>query len=275
MQLSDSYRHCRQLAFGHYENFPVASLLLPQPQRDGIAAIYAFARSADDFSDEPEFEGRRKALLKDWMARLDRAPQGHPVFTALQDAIRRWRLPKPLLRDLVKAFQQDLSKQAYRDDRELLAYCRLSADPVGRLVLRVFDQDSPQNLKDSDAICTALQLANHWQDLGKDLRLRDRCYLPQDALKRHKVKAADLQAAHASPALRAAVEEQVERADGLFLQGARLGRRLPGRLGLEIRLTVAGGRKVLQKVRRLGFDTLSKRPALGKLDALALFWTAL
>lgn len=275
MDLQTSYRHCRQLAFGHYENFPVASLLLPQPQRDGIAAIYAFARSADDFSDEPQFAGKREMLLKDWMRRLDRKPEGHPVFTALHDAITRWKLPKPLLRDLLKAFLQDLRKRSYRSQAELHAYCKLSANPVGRLVLRVFAQDSAQNLRDSDAICTALQLANHWQDLGRDLRERDRCYLPMDAQRRHKVKAIDLKAAHVSTALKSALKEQVDLADGLFSQGAGLGRRLPGRLGLEIRLTLAGGRRVLEKVRALDFDTLATRPKLGKVDAALLLWRAL
>lgn len=263
------------MAFGHYENFPVASLLLPQPQRDAIAAVYAFARAADDFADEPEFEGKRAGLLKDWMARLDRGPQGHPVFTALHDAIRRWRLPKPLLRDLVKAFVQDLTKQSYRTQAELTAYCRLSANPVGRLVLRIFRQDTAQNVKDSDALCTALQLANHWQDLGHDLRVRRRCYLPQDAQRRHRVKPADLKLQPMSRALRQAVKEQVDLAEGLFLKGEGLCRRLPGRLGLEIRLTVAGGRRVLAKIRGLDHDTLSRRPSLGKLDALALLWPVL
>lgn len=272
MDATTAYRHCRRMAFGHYENFPVASWLLPQPQRDAVAALYAFARTADDFSDEPAFAGRRESLLRDWMARLDRRPDGHPVFVALHDAMRRWRLPKALLRDLLRAFLQDLRKKRYADEGELLAYCRLSANPIGRLILRIFGADSPANLRDSDAICTALQLANHWQDLGRDLRIRRRCYLPQDALRRHKVKAADLKAESAGPALRAAVLEQVAKADALFLCGVGLCDRLPGRLGLELRLSVAGGRRILEKIRRLEGDTLATRPSLGKLDVLPLLW---
>jgi hydroxysqualene synthase len=275
LDLARSYRHCRHLAFGHYENFPVASLLLPQPQRDAIAAVYAYARSADDFADEPQFKGQREALLKDWMRRLDRPAAGHPVFLALHDAMRRWSLPKPLLRNLVKSFLQDLRKKSYKDQRELYAYCRLSADPVGRLVLRVFKAESAANLKDSDAICTALQLANHWQDLGADIRERGRVYLPQDALRRHGVKPAQLRAPQAGWALKAALEEQVGIADALFERGEGLCGRLTGRLGLEIRLTVAGGRRVLQKIRALGFDTLAARPRLGKADGLGLLWLAL
>lgn len=270
MDLQDAYRYCRRQAFGHYENFPVAGLLLPQPQRDAVAAVYAYARQADDFSDEPEFKPRRERLLRDWMARLDRPAQGQPVFTALQDAIIRFKIPKALLRDLVKAFLQDCRKARYRDQKELRAYCRLSADPVGRLVLRIFGQDSSRNVKDSDAICTALQLANHWQDLGKDLAIRSRCYLPQDALKRHGVKAADLKALRSSPELRACVQEQVALADALFIQGQGLCDRLPGRLGFQIRLTVAGGRRILKKIRDQDFDTLAQRPKLGAFDGLAL-----
>lgn len=263
------------MAFGHYENFPVASLLLPQPQRDGIAAIYAFARSADDFADEPEHAADRLGLLRDWMGRLEKPADGHPVFTALHDAIERWSLDKALLRHLVQAFIQDLSKAEYETQDELYAYCRLSADPVGRLVLRVFGQDTEQNLADSDAICTALQLANHWQDLGRDLRERGRCYLPQAALRRCRVEPEALQAVSASYALRMALQEQVNIADAHFQRGEGLCRRLPGRLGLEIRLTVAGGRRILRKIREADYNTLLIRPKLGKGDALPLLWTAL
>jgi squalene synthase HpnC len=274
LDLAASYRYCRQQAFGHYENFPVASLLLPQPQRDAVAAVYAFARQADDFSDEPEFKGKRESLLRAWMARLDQPAAGHPVFTALLDAVGRFKLSKALLRDLVKAFLQDCRKAEYRNQSELLAYCRLSADPVGRLVLQIFGQATPQNLKDSDAICTGLQLANHWQDLGRDLSVRHRNYLPQDALRRHGVKAADLRALRFSPALEACLRAQVDRAEALFVRGQALCDRLPGRLGFQIRLTVAGGRRILAKIREQDYDTLTQRPKLGAADAAALLWTA-
>jgi phytoene synthase len=263
------------LAFGHYENFPVASLLLPQPQRDGIAAIYAFARSADDFADEAEFEGRRQGLLEDWMARLEQPADGHPVFTALHDAIQRWDLSKAQLRNLVQAFIVDLSKTSYEDQEDLYGYCRLSANPVGRLVLRVFGQDSEENLKDSDAICTALQLANHWQDLGRDLRERKRCYLPKSTLERYRIQPEELEIGSATFAVRMAIQEQVNIADALFARGEGLCRRLPGRLGLEIRLTVAGGRRILAKIREADYNTLLVRPKLGTLDAMPLLWTAL
>lgn len=264
MELSAAYRHCRQLAFGHYENFPVASLLLPQPQRDAIAAVYAYARTADDFADEAEHAPRRVALLKGWMAKLDKAPGEDPIFIALDDARRRYRLPKPLLQDLVKAFLQDCRQARYANAKQLRAYCKRSADPVGRLVLRVFGLDDARNVADSDCICTALQLTNHWQDLGKDVSLRDRIYLPQDAMKRHGVTDAQLKGGRFDAKLAALIRAQVDDAEALFAQGEGLPGRLPGRLGLEIRLTLLGGRAILQRIRRNGYNSLTRRPHLSK-----------
>jgi phytoene synthase len=263
------------LAFGHYENFPVASLLLPQPQRDAIAAIYAFARTADDFADEPEHAGRRQGLLEDWMARLELPADGDPVFTALHDAIQRFGLSKGLLRNLIQAFILDLTKERYQDQEELYGYCRLSANPVGRLVLRCFGLDDERNCFDSDAICTALQLANHWQDLGRDLRERKRCYVPLDTLARYRVSPEELERGSASFAMRMAIQEQVNLAEALFVRGEGLCNRLPGRLGLEIRLTVGGGRRILSKIRQADYNTLLVRPKLGKADALPLLFNAL
>ena len=274
LDLSSAYRHCRQLAFGHYENFPVASMLLPQPQRDAIAAIYAYARTADDFSDEPEFAAKRVALLKSWMAKLDKPAGEDPIFVALQDAIQTYRLPRQLLKDLLLAFLQDCAQTRYRDIGQLLGYCKLSADPVGRLVLRVFDLDTPANLKASDDICTALQLANHWQDLAADVQLRDRIYLPQDELKRFGVSEAQLKAGHFTAALGELMQLQVDRAESLFAAGEELPGRLPGRLGLEIRLTLLGGRRILSKIRKQGYDTLAARPRLTGNDAPGMLLAA-
>jgi len=270
LELSDAYKHCRRLAFGHYENFPVASALLPRPQRDAIAAIYAFARQADDFSDEPRYSGDRVRLLRDWRARLDRAPEGDPVFTALADARRRWKLPKSLLADLVQAFLQDCAQRRYGTFDALLGYCRLSANPVGRLVLRVFDRDTPGALRASDDICTALQLANHWQDLASDAQVRDRIYLPGEEMKRFNVDPGQLKAGRWSPGLGQLLRLQVDRAEALFASGQDLPLALPGRLGLELRLTVLGGRAILRKIREQAYDTLSRRPRLGVRDAPGL-----
>lgn len=275
MDLSAAYRHCRRLAFGHYENFPVASLLLPQPQRDAIAAVYAFARQADDFSDEPLYAHDREGLLLDWRARLDKPHGGHPVFLALEDARRRWQLPRQLLADLVGAFLQDCRRSRYADFDALLAYCKLSADPVGRLVLRVFKADGPGALRASDDICTALQLANHWQDLASDAQARDRIYLPRVDMDRYGVDEAQLAEGRWTPGLGALLRLQVDRAEALFASGQHLPGMLPGRLGLEVRLTLLGGRAILRKIRRQAYDTLSARPRLGAMDAPGLVFAGL
>jgi len=275
LELSDAYARCRRLAFGHYENFPVASLLIPQPQRDAIAAVYAFARQADDFSDEPAYAGRREVLLRDWQARLDRDPGGHPVFTALLDARRRWSLPRPLLADLVAAFLRDCRKTRYRNFDELLDYCRLSAEPVGRLVLRVFGLDSAENLAASDDICTALQLANHWQDLASDAQVRGRVYLPTSEMRRFGVDEDQLLQGRWTPALGELLRLQVDRAEALFASGQDLPARVGPRLGLELRLTLLGGRGILKKIRAQGYDTLTARPRLGALDAPGLLLSGL
>ena len=282
MNLDEAYSRCLSMAAGHYENFPVASWLVPGRQRGAVAAIYAFARTADDFADEPlealGLEGRpggapggkaeerlRLKLLKDWEAKLDQ-PAREPVFLALHDAIRRFAIPKQLLRDLVSAFRQDVVKRRYRDFDEVLDYCRRSANPVGRLVLRLFDRDDERSVRESDHICTALQLANFWQDLGQDASGRDRLYLPLDEMKAHGVRVEDPGRLRFSPGLGRLVALQVERTRGMFRQGADLARRAPGRLGMELRLTWLGGMQVLRKVEAQGFDTLSRRPRLGKGD---------
>jgi phytoene synthase len=263
------------MAFGHYENFPVASLLLPQPQRDAVAAVYAFARQADDFSDEAAYAGDRQALLLDWRARLEGGAKGHPVFVALADARERFQLPSALLSDLVEAFLMDCRGQAYPDFEALLGYCRLSANPVGRLVLRMFEADSEENLRDSDAICSALQLTNHWQDLASDVRVRGRCYLPGEELRRFGVGLEQVRQGLWSEGLRALMRLQVDRAEALFEAGQGLPGRLGGRLGLEVRLTLLGGRAVLAKIRGQDYNTLVRRPRLGVTDAPALLMKGL
>jgi squalene synthase HpnC len=263
---AQAYAYCRKKAFGHYENFPVASLLLPPQARDAVAAVYAFARRADDFADEPEFAGRRLQLLKAWQANLSKKPV-LPEFIALRDACKRHRIPKKLLTDLVAAFKQDCVKSRYPDFESVLAYCAKSANPVGRLVLRICGRDDAQAVLESDAICTALQLANFWQDLGSDVRERDRIYLPADELKRFDAKAVRFDAR-----LRELMRFQVNRTEAYFTAGEGLPARLGGRLGAEIRLTLLGGRRILQKIRAQGYDTLSRRPKLGALDAPVLAW---
>lgn len=189
---------------------------------------------------------------------------------ALQDAIGRFHLPLQLLEDLISAFQQDCSKSRYANFGEIADYARRSANPVGRLVLRICGQECPEADLESDAICSALQYANFWQDLGSDVRARKRFYLPQDEMKRFEVSELDLQAPRASQALRSLLRFQVRRVEALFARGEALPTRLDRRLGAEIRLTLLGGRRILEKIRAQDYDCLERRPKLGLGDALPL-----
>lgn len=257
----------------HYENFPVASLLLPARLRPAVAALYAFARSADDFADEGDLApAERLRRLGEYRAELDRIergePSAHPLFQRLQAVIAEYRLPLPLFRDLLDAFCQDVVKDRYASYGELLDYCRRSADPVGRLMLHLFEAATPENLRRSDAICTALQLINHWQDVGVDLGkgAHGRIYLPQDELARFNVSEGDLKRRAAGADFCQLMQFQVERARALMLSGASLGRDLPGRIGLEIRAIVAGGLAILDKIEAVGYDVFTRRPVLGFFD---------
>lgn len=261
----------------HYENFPVASLLLPAALRPAVAAIYAFARSADDFADEGDLPAEaRLRQLGVYQAELDRIGRGepteHPIFLRLRPHIERHGLPLQLFRDLLDAFAQDVVKDRYASFAELMDYCRRSADPVGRLLLHLFGAATPENLRRSDAICSALQLINHWQDVGIDLAKgpHGRIYLPQDELARFGVTEEALRRRACDEAFRALMQFQVGRARALMLEGAPLGRALPGRhffrIGLEIRVIVAGGLAILDKIEAAGYDVFNRRPVLQGLD---------
>jgi len=261
------------MSVDHYENFPVGSRLLPRPLRPAVAAIYAFARSADDIADEgelpPEERLRRLAAYREELDRIERgAPTSDPVFLRLRPVIAAHGLPLQPFRDLLAAFAQDAVKDRYADYAELLDYCRRSADPVGRLLLHLFGAATPENLRRSDAICSALQLVNHWQDVGIDLGKgpNGRIYLPQDELRRFGVSTEALRSRRADADFRALMRFQVERARALMLEGRPLGRALPGRVGLEIRAIVAGGLRILDKIEAAGYDVFNRRPALGMLD---------
>ncbi len=265
----------------HYENFPVASLLLPARWRPAVRAIYAFARSADDFADEGGLStDERLHLLSGYHAELDRIERGEPsidpLFARLGHHIAAHRLPIPLFRDLLKAFAQDVTKDRYADFAELMDYCRRSANPVGRLLLHLFGAATPENLARSDAICSALQLINHWQDLAIDLDKgeRGRIYLPQDEMARFGVSEETLRRRLANADFCALMKFQVERARALMRSGAPLGRALPGRIGLEIRAIVAGGLRILDKIEAVGYDVFARRPTLGIFDWPRILWQA-
>ncbi len=240
----------------------MASILLPRALRRPVAAIYAFARSADDIADEGDHDSAtRLALLDIYRDNLESIGQGKtpsaPLFTALADTIRTHTLPLEPFYDLLAAFRQDVIKTRYADVDELLQYCRLSANPVGRLLLRLFRCDTETNVVLSDAICTGLQLTNFLQDVGADYE-RGRIYLPQDALRAHAVVPDDIRARRFGPGWQRLIQGEIERTRSLLLSGARLGSRLTGRFGLEIRLTIAGGLTILDKlqaINRIGFIT--------------------
>ena len=253
------------MAVGHYENFPVASLLLPAPLREPVEIIYRFARSADDFADEgndpPEVRLRK---LNDYRAQL--AAPSTPLFRDLEKIIREHDLPVQLFADLLDAFTQDVTRKRYDDFPQLMEYCRRSANPVGRLLLHLFKRTSDLELRQSDAICSALQLINHWQDVDVDYVKDNRVYLPQDDMARFGVSERHLREKICDPAWQALMKFQLERARNLILEGAPLGRALPGRVGLEIRATVQGGLRILEKIERVGYDVFRRRPVLQPLD---------
>ena len=265
----------------HYENFPVASLLCPPALRPAIEAIYAFARTADDIADEGDTTpGERLAALGAYRESLAAAAAGRPasgwpeVFAPLARAIERHRLPVDLLDALLDAFIQDLTVSRYADRAMLLDYCRRSANPVGRLLLHLYGVGGAAALARSDAICSALQLANFWQDLGRDTQ-RGRLYLPETDCRRHGVDPLDLLAGNDSAAVHRLVVDVVAWARELMLFGAPLVHAVPGRAGWELRLVVQGGLRVLERIDQLGGATLSQRPKLGGSDAPTLLWRAL
>ncbi len=266
----------------HYENFPVASLLCPAALRPAVEAIYGFARTADDIADEGDAPPEaRLADLTDYRRDLTAAATGAPasprwrqVFVPLAAAIERHRLPVGLLDDLLDAFTQDVTTVRYADRALLLDYCRRSANPVGRLLLHLYGIADADALLRSDAICTALQLANFWQDLGRDAR-HGRLYVPEADCRRHGVAPAALLANEDSDATHALVIELVAWARGLMRFGAPLVHSVPGRAGWELRLVVQGGLRVLERIEALRGATLTTRPKLGWRDAPKVAWRAL
>lgn len=254
----------------HYENFPVASFLVPARLRRPIEVIYHFARSADDIADEGDASpDERLAGLAAYQRELDRieageTPQG-ALFVSLAEIIRRHALPIQLFRDLLDAFAQDVVKKRYADYPELLDYCRRSANPVGRLVLHLFGRTEPEHLDQSDCICSALQLINFWQDVAVDWK-KDRIYIPQTDFPHFHVGEDDIAASRWSANWAALMDFEIDRATALMKRGAPLVKVLPGRLGWEIRLTIQGGLRILERIRQVRGDVFDRRPKLGLVD---------
>lgn len=274
----DAYRYCEQLAFSHYENFPVASWFIPREKRKHVAAVYAFARIADDFADEPGLKQEdRLQKLQDWEIRLSECYRGtasHPVFVALKNTVSQFQIPQQLFQNLLAAFRSDVTVRRYGSFEDVLAYCSNSANPVGRLVLLLFGYKGEEIMSWSDKICTALQLTNFWQDLSIDLD-KDRIYIPLEDLRRFNIEITELQERRFSPSFRDLMEFEVQRTRGLFDQGKPLLANVGRDLSLEMRLTWHGGTHILEKIRRLDHDVLHHRPKLSLSDKISLFLRAL
>ncbi|UYO92598.1 squalene synthase HpnC [Pollutimonas sp. M17] len=292
------------MAVDHYENFPVASLLLPRRLRAPVRNIYRYARSADDIADEGDAEAEERlellagyrAALRDIAGQALSLPDGDPrkpVFAPLAETIRQYELPLEPFFDLLSAFEQDVGTTRYDDDGQLRDYCRRSANPVGRIMLHLYGKSGQANLAGSDAICTGLQLTNFWQDVALDWK-KNRVYLPQDALRRHKVDEAFIadytglagrmppdaggRAYAGDPrtsSWQALMNDQVEQARHLLRSGLPLTRRLPGRIGFELKLVVQGGLRILERMEQLHYDIFFHRPTLEKRDWILLLWRAL
>lgn len=285
VDLEAAYSACRRLARRHYENFPVASLLVPRDKRDALAAIYAFARSADDFADEPGVE-RRLEKLADWRRRLYACVEGEadsPAFLALGDTIHRYRVSVSNLDNLIRAFEMDVTTSRHKNFESLLHYSSYSANPVGRLMLELFDHRDPEIFALSDNICTALQLTNFWQDVRIDLE-RDRVYLPLDdlarfdfsvdLLKRWKLEHSAQADSRIEERWRGVMELEAKRTWELFANGKPLPERVVPQLRRQLRLTWLTGTKILERVEAVEYDVFSRRPKLRPFDFVRLFFKA-
>ena len=277
--LTDAYRYCGERVRNHYENFPVASLLLPKRLRQPISVIYAFARTADDFADEGALSDlQRLDALADYRNKLNACARGEsiddPVFVALADVIQQWQLPVVLLADLITAFEMDVTKKHFSSHAEVLDYCRYSANPVGRLLLHLFGEATEENLRDSDRICSALQIINFLQDMEQDYVESGRVYLPQDEMARFGVSDQHIANRINDDKMQAFIQSEIKYTRELMLAGVPLGKRLKGRAGLEIRTISQGGLRVLDKLEAQQGDVFS-RPRLTIVDWFIMMTKAL
>jgi squalene synthase HpnC len=271
-----AYEYCEEFARAHHESFPVASHFVPSEIRPHLIALYAFARAADDFADEPEYDGRREEALDAWHDELHRCFHGeatHPVFVALQDTIEKRSLPLPPFEDLLAAFRMDMQVRRYSTFTTLRAYTARSAEPVGRLLLALFGYRDAELVRFSDEISTALQLTNFWQDVAADAA-RDHIYLPAEDLHFFGVSEAELKALKPTRAIREMLRYQVARTRALFERGRPLLNRLDSDLKFELALIWLIGMAILDKIEDADFDVFTKRPSIGTRDKAKILATA-
>jgi squalene synthase HpnC len=274
--LAEARAYCKTLAESHYENFHVTSWFLPEALRPHFHSIYAYCRISDDLGDEVGSTDVALALLDFWGRELDACYEGratHPVFVALAETIKACSIPKEPFADLLTAFRQDQTTPRYATMQDVLGYCRYSANPVGRLVLYACNDVSEENFRLSDATCTALQLANFWQDVSVDI-LKGRIYIPLDDLARFGVAEETIHGNVATPEFRALLQHEVEYARSLFLEGLPLIGRVNRDLALDLDLFSRGGLEILNAIEQRNFDVLSARPSIGKRTKLALAFRA-
>lgn len=276
-QINRAYEHCMQMVRSHYENFPVASLAIPKHLRQPISAIYAFARSADDLADEGDLTPQERLhKLEEFDIKLQQYSEPastDPVFVALAHTIKSHHLPVQLFRDLLTAFKQDITKKRYENFAEVLGYCKNSANPIGRLLLLLTRQASEENLRQSDAVCSALQIINFLQDIEQDYTENNRIYLPQDEMQRFGVTDKHIKDKTCDQALISLLQYQIKRAKNLLRDGAPLGQKLTGRFGLQLRIMINGGGRVLQLL-DLQKENYFSRPRLKKSDWMLVTWYA-
>ena len=274
---AEAAAYTRWLAAHHYENFHVVSLLLPRRLHQDFFNVYAFCRWADDLGDEIGDRAESERLLEWWWRQLHDMYRGearHPVFVALKSTAAKHGLPIEPFQDLIRAFMQDQRVTRYSTYQELFAYCRWSANPVGRLVLYLCGYSDDQRRKLSDATCTALQLTNFWQDVSVDLD-KGRLYLPLEVLERHGCSVEEVLSRRATPCFRLALEELVDVARKLFLEGLPLARTVDRRLAVDIELFSRGGMRILDKIQRQDYDVFSRRPAISRTDRVWLLVSSL
>ena len=269
---------CEKLARDHYENFPVASILTPREKRPYVYAIYSFARIADDYADEPGLStAERIDSLVEWEEQLVEAYRGqahHPVFIALREAVQRFEIPVELFRSLLKAFRSDVTTGRYETFDDVLDYCANSANPVGRLVLLLYNYRSETMMELSDSICTALQLTNFWQDVSVDLK-KDRVYIPLEDLREFGYSEEELCQLQHTRAFKDLMCYQVDRTRDLFREGKPLLQEVGKDLRLELRLTWNGGMRILKHIERSDYNVLANRPTLSLFDKASLLISSL